>query len=445
MSGTSRDQNDRNAEIDDYVEKLQRDGRLLLRYIARRTDVALPELQHPSEDKNSESFNVLFYETTAVRTDEIKLAKLVQCIDELSARAAPANVRSIRLTSAYLDIAVEGKEPPPDIRAEAVRLRRYNWVVSAICVVLFLGSVAVLSHIEYGRRLLQQVNTLRVEEQGLTHEMAMLPAIESIIQRSDAPAPLKGGESTKIAISAVQIEDGDGGIPLCRRSALPKTNPVSDDLEAKKFIPWKKPATPNAFALCQKYDDLKLRLALSYMGLADWNCLTHQVISFDFRNKIESCAAPDFLPAEVDATSWQSHETWVTATSAVVAGFILPMMLGCLGGCAYVLRHTDLKLSNWTLEPHDGRHAVVRVMLAAVLGGLVGVIWSPGDNITLGGFTLSLAAIAFFVGFSVEVVFRIIENLILTFSVTLGNNPLVTPSMTRPSSNPPPRRPPAQC
>jgi hypothetical protein len=113
--------------------------------------------------------------------------------------------------------------------------------------------------------------------------------------------------------------------------------------------------------------------------------------------------------------------------TAVVGGFVLPMMLGCLGGCAYALRRLDGKLTNWTLEPQDGKHALVRVGLAALLGGLVGVIWTTDQNVSLGGFTLSLAAVAFFIGFSVEGVFKLIETLIGSVTSSL-QAPQTSPS-----------------
>ena len=40
------------------------------------------------------------------------------------------------------------------------------------------------------------------------------------------------------------------------------------------------------------------------------------------------------------------------------------------------------------------------------------MIWTSEEPVTLGGFTLSLAAIAFFVGLSVEGVFGLIQTLI---------------------------------
>jgi hypothetical protein len=77
-----------------------------------------------------------------------------------------------------------------------------------------------------------------------------------------------------------------------------------------------------------------------------------------------------------------------------------------------VLRQLDRKVTDSTLQPHDGGHALTRVALAALLGGLSGVVWTSDSGVTLGGITLSLAAVAFFIGFSVEGVFKAIETLI---------------------------------
>jgi hypothetical protein len=191
---------------------------------------------------------------------------------------------------------------------------------------------------------------------------------------------------------------------------------------------------------------------LIYIGLAEWNCRMHRVINLfgligRDENISDRCGTPSTLssdlPKGLSLTTWRSTDIRVSNTTTVMAGFVLPMLLGCLGGCAYALRKLDHKLINWTLEPHDGKHALVRVGLAALLGGLVGVIWTSDAPVKLGAFSLSLAAVAFFVGFSVEVVFKVIENLIDGVSATIRGpasaSPIVTqsvPSPTRPRAPP---------
>lgn len=47
-----------------------------------------------------------------------------------------------------------------------------------------------------------------------------------------------------------------------------------------------------------------------------------------------------------------------------------------------------------------------------MLGGLLGVVFTGDGKVELGGYTLSLAAAAFFVGYSLEVVFSLIETMV---------------------------------
>ncbi len=239
-----------------------------------------------------------------------------------------------------------------------------------------------------------------------------------------------------------EVQTWQDAVPLCERplhlrpggqegyavTAEPKV--AEGELGKFALTWWREPVTPKAAAICGRYDDLKVRMALVYSGMADGNCRSHQMyevlaLPYHWAQMVAevkqagpevACGAPTLpLPPEVGISAWQSHETAVAITSSVVAGFLLPLplALGCLGGCAYAMRRIDQKLSTWTLEPQDGRHAIVRVALAAVLGGLVGVVWTSGDTVTLGGFSLSLAAAAFFIGFSVEPVFKVIENLVI--------------------------------
>jgi len=91
---------------------------------------------------------------------------------------------------------------------------------------------------------------------------------------------------------------------------------------------------------------------------------------------------------------------------------VLPLLLGFIGGCAFVIRRITERTGNWMLDYQDGAQSLVRVLLAMMLGGLLGVVWTGGETVSLGSMTLSLAAAAFFVGFSLEVVFSMIEAMV---------------------------------
>jgi hypothetical protein len=58
----------------------------------------------------------------------------------------------------------------------------------------------------------------------------------------------------------------------------------------------------------------------------------------------------------------------------------------------------------------------MRVLLASILGGLLGAVWSGNEAVSVGGVDLSLAAAAFFVGFALEAVFSLIEAMVASVS-----------------------------
>jgi len=152
-----------------------------------------------------------------------------------------------------------------------------------------------------------------------------------------------------------------------------------------------------------------LRQNLVFARLAEFNCRLRGVLGL-----WRDCPHPAAEPQKeaTMAHHWRRTEIRATATISVLTGFVLPLMTGCGGGCAYTLRRLDHKLSRWMPEAYDGTHALLRVLLASMLGGLLGALCTGDELVQLSGYTLSLAAMAFFVGFSVEAVFSTIEALV---------------------------------
>lgn len=437
-------------DVLEYTANLQKDGRLLLRHLIRRWDCALPDVVPVGTAIDGTPSDVLFVDPETIVADASKISELVNSVDLLSRRAAPANVRSIRLTSAYLNMNVEGGEPPDVVKSEARRI--YWWMVclGVIAAIMFLATVGLLAHADHGRRLLLQVESLQRQQKDIYRELSQAPDAEFTLMPKAQPSPRTNG---RVAGPVVPAATPGKSAPFCRpaREAAPASAGAAGSQ-------WLEPATAKTIDLCRQQDDLNGRLALTRVELADWNCLTHGILppfvsapprgvdaspspnataapavpiatgALATPNTTGAAAVPDPADAcgqprgglsKADLRAWLSHDARVSASYAVMSGFVLPMLLGFLGGCAYAFRRLDAKLAAWTLEPQDGKHAVVRVCLAAMLGGLVGVIWSSDENVTLGGFTLSLAATAFFIGFSVEAVFRLIQTLIDTVASSL--------------------------
>ena len=118
---------------------------------------------------------------------------------------------------------------------------------------------------------------------------------------------------------------------------------------------------------------------------------------------------PQSAPPELEREASELH---ASANMAVLTGFVMPMLLGLLGAFTYVYRHIDGKIRAATLSSGDGVHAMLRILLGMMLGGLLGVVWTNGQPIEVKGVTLSLAALAFFVGYGVEVVFQMLDRII---------------------------------
>ncbi len=90
---------------------------------------------------------------------------------------------------------------------------------------------------------------------------------------------------------------------------------------------------------------------------------------------------------------------------------ILPILYALLGTCAYLLRTFEDQMSNRTFVPSAANSA--RFLIAAIGGTVIGLF---------GGFTSQVSAsplaIAFLVGYAVEVFFSFLEGLIRTFTKT---------------------------
>jgi hypothetical protein len=387
----------------EFTRGLQRDGRLLLRFAARRPDrpigPAVPTTATAAGDQIA-AWSVLTADPTEVARDQTKLATLVACVDDLSRRAAPASVATIRLSSAYLRIPLEDNEPPPAVATRAATLRRIMDWITLIAVVATGVGVLLLAHVDDGRRAVQQLQEVRRELTTTYGELAKLPAGA---WTTVEPPPIDGAPRPAALFPAFCPGEDDHRIPL------PGRHPSSAETSGAQ-----------AAALCSQWSQAALREELTFQRLAAWNHRTHWLVLGSLVDTacrwIYGAADCSALPAATDdakmARHWERTEIRTAGAISVLTGFLLPLLLGCVGGCAYALRRLDQKLSDWTLEFHDGSHAMLRILLATMLGGLLGVLWTGNEQVQMGGFTLSLAAAAFFVGFSLEVVFTVIEAMV---------------------------------
>ena len=88
--------------------------------------------------------------------------------------------------------------------------------------------------------------------------------------------------------------------------------------------------------------------------------------------------------------------------------YLLPLLYGCLGAYAFTLRTVSLALKEEVFTRKDGFNYNLRIILGAVSGIAIGLFFN-GDNDSIEG-SFSPMALAFLVGYNVEVLFSLLDN-----------------------------------
>jgi len=94
-----------------------------------------------------------------------------------------------------------------------------------------------------------------------------------------------------------------------------------------------------------------------------------------------------------------------------VASCFLPALYALLGTCAYLLRGFEQQMSNRTFIPSHANSA--RFLIAGIGGAVVGLF---NNFFITQGASISPLAIAFLVGYGVDVFFAFLEGLLQTFT-----------------------------
>lgn len=286
--------------------------------------------------------------------------RLCSSVEVLTGLAAPATVSSIYLTSAFLRDETSAIASTEAIVA-ARRLRRWAMTTAALGLLFFSFAVMLLVHVDRGRREIQQLEQVRDEYRSV---------ITTIDQRRD-PDVL-----TDCTKSLAQPDRQSGVI----------------------YQPW-----------CERLRDVLQRMDIARRALGAWNIASYRLADM---LPIRWFGARQPLPPGLSEERWDASELRASAVMAGFTGFVLPMLLGLLGAFTYVYRDLDRRVRNATLVAGDGLHGTLRMLLGTVLGGLLGVLWTNGQPVRLEGVTLSLTALAFFVGYAVEVVFQTLDTVI---------------------------------
>jgi len=305
------------------------------------------------------------------------LGQLYESLEILTNVVAPADVKSIRLTRAFL--GDEDEDLPIDTRSQAQWLFRWVRGNAVFGILVFLATILLLVHVDRGRRAVQQLEQIRTEHQAVANSLGVARAASSAASGTatgyDCPEPAAPPAAHGPNMAAEQAGRGGQGHLLCAQ--------MSDALSRMRIIRQE----------LQNWNVISGRLA--YVSPITW-----------------------LAPQELDRTTGPSAEEWASTELrtlvilAALTGFVMPILLGLLGAWVYVFREINQQIETSTLEAWESIHGTLRMVLGATLGGLLGVLWTDDQPVRLEGMSLPLGALAFFVGFSVEIVFRLVDTLV---------------------------------
>lgn len=180
---------------------------------------------------------------------------------------------------------------------------------------------------------------------------------------------------------------------------------------------------------------LSLRSKLD--GLKNWvnqPGLAHQIVSQlnqDLERLNEEKATLN-RQKQADINRETSRQAQIAAQFVLVIlqSYLLPLLYGILGAGTFVLRSLSKEIENETFSDEKGTQHLLRVSLGALAGILVGwfSVLIPSETTTFVG-SISPLAIAFLVGYNIEVFFSLMDRALFSITDRL-QRPSPTPEET---------------
>ena len=173
-------------------------------------------------------------------------------------------------------------------------------------------------------------------------------------------------------------------------------------------------------ALCAKQLAINQRFEVATHHLASWAFFLRDNIPWlekaSSSGQSDSESQAQLVQRQLDVEQKRRIE-WTTAFMTVMGNYILPSIYGWLGALAFVLRRFNDRLANSLLTDRDHSANTVRLALGAAIGSSIGLVYSGTGVAQLSGMlgqavTLSASSIAFFAGYGVEAVFKMIDAMI---------------------------------
>lgn len=95
----------------------------------------------------------------------------------------------------------------------------------------------------------------------------------------------------------------------------------------------------------------------------------------------------------------------------VLQGYLIPVLLGLIGSCAFIIRQFSWSVVNRTYRAADSIRDLVRIVQGATFGALAGILVSALGGEIKGG-ELSIPLVALLFGYSSDLAFKVADQLI---------------------------------
>jgi hypothetical protein len=353
------------------------------------------------------------------------LRDLVLLVDALARLAHPVTPRTIRNS----------------------RDRRLKWLDAIILLVLgtcFVLSIAMLWRADEARNLVTQI---RQTQNAANEVFGRLRLIDP--QKNFG---IECGDATQSCPTNTPNQSEGQALPTVPPRATtqsPASNTASESLAEPRlnYLPFCYPGTdeqgePNkvlflaprsreAESLCSALAQHQIREHILFGRLRAWNCSLSEdspqgvILSilakpvsggpqFDFAGCHQAPAAREDGTSDQFINDWRRSEFRTIAILSLITKHLLPALLALVGACTYLLRLRYRQRSQSLLEDW-GWGTLARLLMPAALGGLLSVVWSTGDvinptTVTIQDLSLSLAFIAFLLGYAFDPVLEWLEG-----------------------------------
>jgi hypothetical protein len=364
------------AKPPDYLDDALKHAERLLKYAAETGTDIDPEIRNSILQARRSSNN---------GWDEGTAANLLTALTNLAVRVKPVTVESLNWS---------------DHKDTNWALRRYYWAAILLAIVIAAFSVATFVAPAISSAIRTDIATGNELAVRLRMQLGPLPAVASITDASSAPA------------SSTSTPSPSGSTPGIN------ANDVITELQ--QFA-----------STIRTIDARAVQLNWLVLGLVRDPFAKIRKDKLKMRNEFQ---LPEGLPDLAKAASERTRVYQDVRTFAqnildevlfyygAITACILPALYALLGTCAYLLRSFKRHIRNQTFIPSYANFA--RFIIAGIGGAVVGLF--NNFSVTQGA-TISPLAIAFLVGYAVDVFYAFLNGLLQTFIKNTLPRPLPPP------------------